>query len=133
MTVNPENINAMLPQILADPEAVNAMQVLAAREGISTPVAELAREKQVELVTQLIGMAQAAQAQSGGAGAPGDRGGIPDEIVEQVFADPRADEILRQIMSGNELSGEPADLPLEIKRAIVQMMVDQGVISFGQP
>ena len=48
-----------------------------------------------------------------------------------MFADPRADALLRDIMSKNELAGEPADLPLEIKQAIVKMMVDQDIIRFG--
>ena len=83
----------------------------------------------------MMGLAQKAQAQGeGGEQRPalGDPSLVPDDLVQQVFADPRADPILRDIMAGNQLTGEPADLPHDIKQAIVQLLIDQGVISFEE-
>jgi hypothetical protein len=120
----PEIPEELLTQVLSDPEAVVALQELAGRAGVETPVLEMPREEQVALVTAMMGLAQKQQAEQGG--VPGDPSGIP------VFADPQADPILRDIMNGNQLTGEPADLPQDIKRAIVQLLIDQGVISFEE-
>jgi hypothetical protein len=56
---------------------------------------------------------------------------IPDALVQHIFADPDAQEMLRDAMRQNDLSGEPADLPLETQRAIVAALMQQGVIQFG--
>ncbi|MGI9475390.1 MAG: hypothetical protein ACR2PI_01695 [Hyphomicrobiaceae bacterium] len=129
MADTPEIPDQLLQQVLADPEAVAALQELAGRAGVTTPVLSMPHEEQVALVTAMMGLAQQAQAEGGGPGAPSD---VPDDLVEQVFADPRADAVLRDIMAGNQLTGEPAELPQDIKRAIVQLLIDQGVISFEQ-
>jgi len=127
----PEIPEELLQQVLSDPEAVAALQELAGRAGVETPVLEMPREEQVALVTAMMGLAQQQQAQQGA--APGDPSNIPDDLIEQIFADPQADLILHDIMNGNQLTGEPADLPQDIKRAIVQLLIDQGVISFEEP
>lgn len=136
MANNPEIPEHLLQQVLGDPEAVAALQELAGRAGVTTPVLSMQREEQVALVTAMMSLAQAQQGQDGPSGQPGGQPGdpsmIPDDLIQQVFADPRADTILRDIMAGNELTGEPADLPDDIKRAIVQLLIDQGVISFEQ-
>lgn len=127
----PEIPPELIDQVLSDPEAVAALQELAGRAGVMTPVAEMVREEQVALVTAMMSLAQQSEAGAGpGGGAPGDPSNVPDDLIAQVFADPRADTILRDIMNGNQLTGEPADLPHDIKRAIVQLLIDQGVISF---
>lgn len=131
MADTPEIPEHLLQQVLSDPEAIAALQELAGRAGVTTPVLEMAREEQVALVTAMMGPAQKAQAE-GGATAPGDPSLVPDDLVQQVFADPRADPILRDIMAGNQLTGEPAELPHDIKQAIVQLLIDQGVISFEE-
>ena len=51
MTKPPEDIDAMLSQILADPQALSTLQALAERQGITTTVAEMDRTQQIELVT----------------------------------------------------------------------------------
>jgi hypothetical protein len=56
---------------------------------------------------------------------------IPDALVQHIFADPNTQEMLRDAMRQNNLSGEPADLPLETQRAIVAALMQQGVIQFG--
>lgn len=135
MADNPEIPEHLLQQILGDPEAVAALQELAGRAGVTTPVLSMPREEQIALVTAMMGLAQAQQGEggpNGPGGQPGDPSMIPDDLIQQVFADPRADTILRDIMDGNQLTGEPADLPDDIKRAIVQLLIDQGVISFEQ-
>ena len=126
MADTPEIPEELLNQVLSDPEAVAALQELAARAGVTTPVAEMPREEQVALVTAMMGIAQRTQTDGQ---APSE---VPDDLIQQVFADPRADTILRDIMNGNQLTGEPADLPDDIKRAIVQLLIDQGVISFDE-
>ena len=132
MTTDPVITEDIFNRVLAEPEAIKVLEVLAAREGITSPFLEIPREKQFELVAAMMEMARNAQEQADDGDAPGGAlDAIPDNIVEQVFADPRADALLRDIMSKNELAGEPADLPLEIKQAIVKMMVDQGIIQFG--
>ena len=133
----PEIPDELLNQVLADPEAVAALQNLAGRAGVTTPVAEMPRSEQVALVTAMMGLAQQAEAQGGlpqaaNSNTPGNPADIPADLIEQVFGDPRADEILRDIMHGNQLTGEPADLPEDIKRAIIQLLIDQGVISFEE-
>ena len=137
MADNPEIPEHLLQQVLSDPEAVSALQELAERAGVTTPVLSMPREEQVALVTAMMGLAQEAHAQQapqqpGQAGTPGDPSTVPDDLIQQVFADPRADTILRDIMAGNQLTGEPAGLPDDIKRAIVQLLIDQGVISFDE-
>lgn len=125
----PEIPEELLQQVLSDPDAVAALQELAGRAGVTTPVLSMPREEQIALVTAMMGLAQKAQAEGGAPGAPSN---VPDDLVQQVFSDPRADTILRDIMAGNQLTGEPADLPHDIKQAIVQLLIDQGVISFDQ-
>ena len=132
MVDTPEIPDQLLQQVLADPEAVAALQELAGRAGVTTPVLSMTHEEQVALVTAMMGLAQQAQAEGAGPGGPGAPSGVPDDLGEQVFADPRADAVLRDIMAGNQLTGEPAELPQDIKRAIVQLLIDQGVISFEQ-
>jgi len=126
----PEIPEELMQQVLSDPEAVAALQELAGRNGIETPVADMPREEQVALITAMMQMAQQAEGQGGAPGNPAD---LPDELVAQIFADPQADTILRDIMQANQLTGEPGDLPNDIQRAIVQLLVDQGVISFEPP
>ncbi|MFT5508799.1 MAG: hypothetical protein ACI89J_001876 [Hyphomicrobiaceae bacterium] len=132
MADTPEIPEHLLNQVLSDPEAVAALQELAGRAGVTTPVLSMPRDEQVALVTAMMGLAQEAQAQQGPAGPPGDPSTVPDDLIQQVFSDPRADTILRDIMSGNQLTGDPAELPDDIKRAIVQLLIDQGVISFDE-
>lgn len=132
MADTPEIPDHLLQQVLSDPDAIAALQELAGRAGVTTPVLEMPREEQVALVTAMMGLAQQAQAEGGGAAGPGDPSQVPDDLVQQVFSDPRADPILRDIMAGNQLTGEPAELPHDIKQAIVQLLIDQGVISFEQ-
>ena len=131
MTTRPVITEEIFNRVLAEPEAIKVLEVLAAREGISTPFHDIQRDKQIELVAALVEMARTAHDQASDDEAPGEAPPIPNNIVQQVFADPRADALLRDIMSKNELVGEPADLPFEIKHAIVKMMVDQGIIRFG--
>ena len=56
---------------------------------------------------------------------------IPDALVQHIFANPQTQELLRDAMRQNNLSGEPADLPPETQRAIVAALMQQGVIKFG--
>jgi len=131
----PEIPEEMIDQILADPEAVAALQHLAKENGVTTPVGEMPRPAQKALIENMMAIAQQAQA-AGLAGAASGEGSdgaaeLPPGLVDQVFGDPRAQELLKKIMADNKLDGEPGDLPMEMKTAIVRMLVEQGVISFG--
>ena len=57
---------------------------------------------------------------------------IPAQVVEQVFSAPEAQDMLRQVMDANGLNGAPADLPMETKKAIVAMLIQNGVIQTGE-
>lgn len=132
MALTSEEIDLALATILGDPEAVSTLQVLAESRGITEPFAELGREQQVVLVTQLLKMAHAANDQAEAGNQQHATNEIPIELVEQIIGDPRADAILRTIMESNELTGDPVDLPLEIKMAIVKFMIEQGMVSVDQ-
>lgn len=56
---------------------------------------------------------------------------IPDQLIEHIFADSRAQDLLREFMRKNHLTGAPSDLALQTKRQIVENLVAQGVIKFG--
>jgi hypothetical protein len=56
---------------------------------------------------------------------------MPDALVRHIFAEPQAQEMLRDIMQQNSLSGAPSDLPLEVQRAIVTALMKQGIIQVG--
>jgi hypothetical protein len=55
-------------------------------------------------------------------------GAISNDLVRQVSADPRADELLRKVMADNGLVGEPGELPSDMQRAIVEALVRDGII-----
>jgi hypothetical protein len=61
-----------------------------------------------------------------------DQAQVPDAVVQHVFADPNAQDMLFSVMEQNGLAGEPADLPLETKRAIVAMLVEAGAITLEE-
>ena len=48
MTIEPVISDDLFSRVLADPEAMEVLEVLAVREGISTPFPEIPREKQIE-------------------------------------------------------------------------------------
>ncbi|MGO9476008.1 MAG: hypothetical protein ACLPWS_21775, partial [Rhodomicrobium sp.] len=57
---------------------------------------------------------------------------IPDAMVRHVFADPQAQELLREVMRQNDLPGAPADLPFEVQRAIAAALIEKGIIKYGE-
>lgn len=132
MAFSSDEIDLALAKILGDLEEVSTLQALAERRGINEPFAQLDREQQVELVTQLLDMARAANDRDEAGIRQHATDEISIELVQQIIADPRADAILRTIMESNELTGDPVDLPLEIKTAIVKFMIKQGMVSFDQ-
>jgi non-canonical (house-cleaning) NTP pyrophosphatase len=115
----------LIDQILADPSGREMLEQLLKANKIEQPLDELPRETLRSAVADLLTMLQ----QSQGGGADSD---IPDELVDQVFSDPEAQPVLQQVMEHHELQGAPADLPVEAKRAIVKLLIDQGVIQFGE-
>lgn len=57
-------------------------------------------------------------------------GEIPDAVVEQIFAAPEAQPMLQEVMQDNNLPGSPADLPMQVKRAVIEGLIKAGVIQF---
>ena len=132
MAFSSDEIDLALIKILGDPEAVSTLQALAESRGINEPFAQLDRDQQVELVTQLLNMARAANDRDEKGIQQNVANEIPIELAQQIIANTRADAILRSIMESNELTGDPVDLPLEIKTAIVKFMIKEGMVSFDQ-
>jgi hypothetical protein len=66
-----------------------------------------------------------------GEGGEAPAGSVSDALVRQVFADPRADGLLRKVMTDNKLPGAPHELPFATQRAIVEMLVRAGAIGVG--
>ncbi len=60
-----------------------------------------------------------------------DQSEIPDYLVKNVIADPRAQEVLGQIMAKNGLTGPPGNLPFVAQRALVAVLINAGVIKLG--
>ncbi len=58
---------------------------------------------------------------------------LPDALIEEVFKDPRAQSLLTDMAAANGWQQSPADLPDNIKRAFVQLLIDQGIITFEDP
>jgi hypothetical protein len=56
---------------------------------------------------------------------------LPDAVVEQVFAAPQLQALLADILKQNNIDGAPADQPMEIKRAIVAALIEQGIVQIG--
>ena len=70
MTTDPEITEDVFNRVLAEPEALKVLEVLAAREGITTPFLEIPREKQFEIVAAMMEMARNAQEQADGGSMP---------------------------------------------------------------
>jgi hypothetical protein len=79
------------------------------------------------MARQVLNQMQEAQAQEASKSPE-----ISDALVRHIFADPQAQELLREVMQRNDLSGAPADLPLEAKRAIIAALVEAGAITLGE-
>ena len=56
---------------------------------------------------------------------------LPDAVVEQVFAAPQRQALLVDILKQGGIDGAPADQPMEIKRAIVAALIEQGIVQIG--
>ncbi|MEN2495270.1 MAG: hypothetical protein TECD_01191 [Hyphomicrobiaceae bacterium hypho_1] len=56
---------------------------------------------------------------------------ISNNLLEQIFSDPKASKLLRDVMRHNNLKGEPINLPDITKRKIVSTLVQRGAIVLG--
>ncbi len=112
----------LLDQLLANPEAREALNAMLKEAGIPETIDKLGREAQRQAVAALMAMAQKQQ------DAAGEEPDIPEELVRRVFAEAQFQDLLRDIVQRNGLSGAPADLPMETKRAIVAALMKQGFI-----
>ena len=132
----PEFPEHLLDQVLGDPQAREALRDFASRQNSATPLEDMDRQQLRLLAGALVAEARAHQdtlAQSAAAGpqiAPGD---LPEGLVEQVFADPRAEPLLKDMAAANGFQQNPADLPDDVKRAFVQLLIEQGIITFEEP
>jgi hypothetical protein len=127
----PEVPDELLDQVLANPQACQALNAMLKEAGIHETIDKLDRNVQRQAVAAFIAMAQKQQEAEAETAAP-EAPDIPDELVRHVFADPQAQELLRDVMQQNNLPGAPADLPFEVQRAIVAALMKQGVIQMGE-
>lgn len=56
---------------------------------------------------------------------------VPEALVRQIFADPGAQDLLREVMAANDLTGLPGELAIETQRAIVVGLIQAGAIRFN--
>lgn len=120
----------LLERALSDPQIVGMLEKLHEKTGDPTPFLDLPKDHQKAALAALsTGLkAQEQQQQGDAAEAAQD---VPDDLVRQVFEDPRAQEMLAKVMSDNGLQGAPADLPFEVQKQIVGALVAAGAIRFG--
>ncbi len=124
----PEVPDALLDQLLADPKARAAIQHRLTQAGIDEPFERMPRETQREAVAAMMAAMQETKHETEAPEAPD----IPDAMVRHVFADPQAQELLREVMRQNDLPGAPADLPFEVQRAIAAALIEKGIIKYGE-
>jgi len=129
----PDFPERLLDQVLADPQAMEALGDYARRRGITTPLAAMPREELRRIAGALMAEARAART----AAVPADEGladrtfGVPDGLTEAVFADEQARAVLADLAAAHGWSEAPAALPEHIKRMLVRMLIDEGVIEVG--
>lgn len=65
-------------------------------------------------------------------------GGIPepdpvlsDAEVARFSAEPQLQDTIREALRQNDLPGEPADQPIEVKRGVIEALIRAGVINIG--
>jgi len=124
----PDIPDAVLDQLLANPQARAAIQHRLDLAGIKEPFERMPRERQREAVAAMMAAMQEAKEETEAPEAPD----IPDELVRHAFAAPELQELLRDVMRQNDLPGAPKDLPFEMQRAIAAALIKQGVIKFGE-
>jgi hypothetical protein len=132
----PEFPDHLLDQVLADPEARQALRDYAMRQGIETSLEDLSRQQLRLLAGALVAEARehGTFGTSGGDGtAAALAAEIPAELVTSIFEDPRAQNVLQDIVAANGLQGPPAALPDNIKREIVRLLIEQGIVTFEAP
>jgi len=126
--ITPDQISEkMLDAALANDQMRAALSSALKMQGVEQPLDQVPREIIKAAFAAMAAIAQQRQQQK----SP-ERPQIPDRLVAQIFADPRGDGVLRDVMRQNNLEGEPQDLPDGIKRQIVEVLVQQGVINFGE-
>lgn len=126
----------LLDQVLADPEARAALSDFAKRQQIDTPLEDMDRQHLRLLAGALVAEARDYQdraAPAAGANAQTAALELPDALIEEVFKDPRAEALLKDMAAANGWQQSPADLPDDVKRAFVQLLIDQGIITFEDP
>ena len=132
----PEFPDRYLDQVLADPEAREALRDYARRQGIETGLQDMRRRELRLLAGALVAEGRAHQSlpPDDGSGPLSDGAiEIPAELVASIFKDPRARNLLKDIVAANGLQSAPADLPSNVKHDIARLLIEQGVITFQDP
>lgn len=115
--------DALVAQVFGDPDMEGPIRRLMGEVGLSGEPQDLTPPQKKALVAVMVKQAEAAKTRAGdGADGPS------DALVRQIFADPDAQDVLRQVMAQNSLDGAPADLPFDLQRQIVKALIDAGVI-----
>lgn len=120
----------LLEKALNDPQMREMLEKMHAQTGNPTPFAEVPKEHQK---AALAALAAGLKAQQEGAAQTIAPEQIPEELVDQIFADPRAKEMLAKFTADQGLEGAPQDLPLDTKRQIVAALIKAGAIGVGPP
>jgi hypothetical protein len=129
----PEFPDHLLDQVLADPEARAALSDFAKRQQIDTLLEDMDRQQLRLLAGALVAEARDHQDRTGPAGVQAAALELPNALIEEVFKDPRAEPLLKDMAAANGWQQSPADLPDDVKRAFVQLLIEQGIITFEEP
>ena len=57
---------------------------------------------------------------------------LPNQAVEAIFTHPQLQGVLHAIFRQNNIDVAPADLPIDMKRSIVEAVIAQGIIQFEE-
>jgi hypothetical protein len=128
MSDMPHVSDELLDRILSEPKARELLGEALRNAGVQEPLEQMPRETQRAAVAAMLATMQEIEQ---GDGRPVEVPEIDPALVHEIFADPDAQDLLRDVMSKSNLPGAPADLPFQVQLAIVQMLVQQGAIEIS--
>ncbi|HFB2048205.1 MAG: hypothetical protein HRT83_04940 [Hyphomicrobiaceae bacterium] len=111
----------LLNAALANHEVRKILSAGIKSQGIDEPISQVSRDTVKETFAAIATLARQPATPC-----------IPDHLLDQIFSDAKACELLRDVMKQNNIKGEPHDLSDIAKRFIVYALIKQGAISFGE-
>jgi hypothetical protein len=124
----PEVPDELLDMMLADKDMVEQLEAPLKAMGMTQSLAAMPREMQRAAVAAMMAVMQKSGADDEEADTTPD---IPDAAVRAVFAEPKRQALLRDVMQQNGLEGDPADLPFSVQRKIVEALVQADALSLA--